>query len=224
MMSSPPVRRRRWLLLSLTTPLILWLIGVASARILLVRDQSTDDWGDTIALINGPEIDEVVALYREKPSRRILILRKMPARPMQLGVLPEFHLHMKQELLKRGLPADAIRVGQPNVTWPATANVDPVRRDLVAERFWVPMAGNRLIIVADRLSSGRVRRTIRRRSMPPFVEVRVFARRLSGLNEFNWFLRPSGITMMIRELSLWRHPDPSVASLIDLATPAGSAR
>jgi hypothetical protein len=219
-MTSSPVRRsrRRWLMLVVLSPLILWLMGAAFFRIVLVRDQSTAGWGDSIALINGPEIDEVVALYREMPSRRIVILQKPPARPMQLGVLPEFHVHMRGELIKRGVPAEAIRDGLKQVYWPATADVDPVAQQIVDERIWNPMPGSRLIIVADRLSSGRVRRTIRQQSIPQLVEVRVFARRLSGVSEFNWCFRPAGVAQVIRELSLRRHPDPNVASIIEIST------
>lgn len=219
MTSTPSVRRFRWRwpVFFLAFPLILWMLSVAVVRILLVRDQSTPDWGNTIALVNGPEIDEVVSLYRDKPTRKILVGYKVPDRPMQLGVLPEFHVHMKNELKDRGVPEDAILVSPSLATAPPMSTdwdsvTSSTKNDQQDPVQLPPMI--QLIVVADRLSSGRVRQTRIPKTERSRAEVRVFARSLSGLNEFNWWYRPSGIVRVVRELSLRHHPDSSIEGMI----------
>lgn len=105
-------RRRWWIALSLIVALVLlirpalWGIGL-----FLVYNEVPIDAGSHLLLLDAAEVDLVAAeAWQKHPDQRILILQKLPGRPMELGVLPPFDVFIRARLEKRGIPRDSTEV------------------------------------------------------------------------------------------------------------------
>ncbi|MBY0587466.1 hypothetical protein K2X85_09835 [bacterium] len=186
----------RWVRRAMTALLIVALLSailVAMISALLVCDETTADWGSDIALFWGPDFDRVVELYRRDPRRRILLMEKIPARPMELKVLPPFHLHMQAKLEQAGVPASAI-VLFPTEGRPEVSIFSSLKR-MASEQ-----PPRQVIVVAERLGSRRSRRFFDRLLTERPALVRIFPITTAGINESNWWYKPGGPAFVVREL------------------------
>jgi hypothetical protein len=83
------------------------LLGAASA---LIVDRY-EGRGDAVWLVDGHRQSDVAAgLYRENPSRTIVMVRPVPNRLVRLGILPSDEQIGQAELHRRGVPGVAIEV------------------------------------------------------------------------------------------------------------------
>jgi hypothetical protein len=151
----------------------------------LVVDQSPADCA-YILVLNGDYwsarwFDEAADLYREDPSRRILLVESRPERAVRLGVLPSYAERSRRVLAARGVPREAVVVipGEAPDVW---AEVELLRQWL-SER---PDADVRAL--SDRFSS-RAQRVVLDRVLPAEDAARVTVCALPDIrcNEHNWW-------------------------------------
>jgi hypothetical protein len=120
---------------------------------------------------------------------------------MQLGVLPEFHQHWLDHFLAQGVPRDGIEIVEPAADHPLAA--------IARQANGVPTA--EVVLLADRLTSRRMRRLLDRSQSGPTPSVRVFPMPLTGITEANGWYKPGGIPLVLKEaLRLFPEPSPDL--------------
>jgi hypothetical protein len=110
--------RRKWQLGLLAVLLVVAVLahtcllrGLAG---LLIVDQPTDDFDYVCLLAWGSQAegdrcyDKAGELYREKPSRRVLLIGQSPNRVEEIGAMPSFEEIARRELGARGVPQEAV--------------------------------------------------------------------------------------------------------------------
>lgn len=109
--TSPPSRHRRH-----------WRIGVVLVAILVVGvvlldrlgnylrlDEAPRGWGSHVVYLGGSGSKrQAIDFLKADPAHHLLLIQKTPARPMQLGVLPEFHLFARDQFMAMGVGAESI--------------------------------------------------------------------------------------------------------------------
>jgi hypothetical protein len=112
------LKKQKWrLLLAAAVLVAVWIVHVPILRGLagpLIVDQPTDDFDYVCLLAWGSEAegdrcyDKAGELYRERPSRHVLLVGQSRNRVEEIGVVPSFEEIARRELGARSVPPQAI--------------------------------------------------------------------------------------------------------------------
>ena len=168
---------------------VLWGAGAY-----LVMDEVAADAGSHILILDAPQSDEVAAtVWKGHQEERILVIEKIPGRPMQLGVLPPFDVYIRDRLSERGVPADVVEV-IPGKALDQNSHVKRLGEWLKAH----PKA--EVVALNDRLS-GRSWRKLLDQLLPPEDAKRVHLHGVARpeVDAGNWWRTKVGIFFVLHQ-------------------------
>lgn len=175
----------------------LWGIGT-----FLVYNEVPVEAGSHLLLLDGSEADVVAAeAWQKHPDRRILILQKLPGRPMELGVLPPFDVFVRGRLEGKGIPQDSIEV----VPGCALDQASHVRQ----LQGWLRDHPDAEVVgICDQLS-GRTWRSLFDRLLPPEQAKRVHLHAVvrPNVNASNWWKTKVGIIFVLQQYLTFLYSD-----------------
>lgn len=188
--------KRRWriaLSLIVLFALAVWptLIGMGA---FLVYDEASNGYGSHLLLLDAAEVDSVAAgIQRQHPGQRLLILAKLPGRPMELGVLPPFDVYIRNRLEKEGVPKDAIEV----IPGSSTDQVTQVRQ----LKDWMATHPEVTVVALTDQLSGRTWRKLLDQILAPDEAKRVHLHAVvqSKVNSSNWWRSKAGIIFVLQQ-------------------------
>jgi hypothetical protein len=154
------------------------LRGMASV---LVADQGQQDAKFVLVVDGDRRYDAAAALYREDPSRRVVLIEPYPTRLVQVGALPSFEAISRRELHARGVPEEAVTVipGKARTAWEETRLL----------RSWLKEHPDaQLLLLCDRFGSS-YRRHVLDSTLPAgeAARVRILALPDRRYDETNWW-------------------------------------
>jgi hypothetical protein len=131
--------------------------------------------------------DVVAGLYREAPSRRVVLVEPAPIRLVQAGFLPTFEAICRRELEARGIPQNSVAV----VGRGARNGWDEAR---LAAAWFEANPSARVAILCDRFSSGALR-SILDAVLPPehAARIRIVALPSRRYDETDWWQSRTGV-------------------------------
>ncbi len=184
-------KRSRRLLLGLALFGCLWLLRaplLSGMARLLIADGPPGEF-DVVWV--RPECDgvfDVVAgLYREAPSRRIVLVEPAPIRLVQVGLVPSFEAICRREFGARGIPQNAVTV----VGRGARNGWEEAR----AAAEWLHAAPDaRVLLLCDRFRSGAERSILNAVLGPDAAaRVRILALPSRNYDETDWWRSRKGV-------------------------------
>jgi hypothetical protein len=187
----PRLRRwRRWLaLLVVVTTLavfhrpLLWLAALA-----LVVDEPADR--AEVVVIIGAQRDYDQIADRNRAGAHILLVREKPGRLERLGVVPTIEEITRRELTSRNVPVSALSVACAE-PWDETGFARAVRAWLTDH------PGSRAIILANRLSSRRMRWCLNSELGKEADRASVKSVAHPWYDETNWWHRKEGLSSVV---------------------------
>jgi hypothetical protein len=166
----------------------LWLCRrpiLEAAASALVVDQTPGDF-EYILVLGGHQwasewFDVTAELYREEPSRRVLLVEPAPERAVTLGVLPSYAERSCRVLEARGVPRRAV------VLIPGKA--PDLRAEVELLRTWLSARPETQVLALSGRFTSRAQRALLDRALPAEDAARVAVCALStdGCNEGNWW-------------------------------------
>lgn len=177
------------MLLALLVRPALWGIGA-----FLVYDEVPVESGSHLLLLDAAEGDSIAAeVWQKHPDQRILVLQKLPGRPMELGVLPPFDVFIRHRMEEKGVRAEAIEV----IPGSALDQESHVRQ----LQGWLedhPEA--KVVGICDQLS-GRTWRSLLDRILPEDEAKRVHLHAVvrPKTNAANWWKTKVGIIFVLQQ-------------------------
>ena len=211
------LKRRRWKVMqrlvvasALVACACFWHKAVleGTASLLVVHQQQPGF--DHILVLGGDRCHDAAArLQHEDPSRRIVLIEEYPNRLVRIGILPSFTMSSRQELAKRGVPAEVVEVigGEVGNKWAAAR---------LLQRWMNERPGARLLVLCDRFKS-RYHRYVLDATLDSQVAARVSVRGLPNrrYNETNWWksrhgVKSFGFAYLRLAYVWWQGENPSV--------------
>lgn len=200
-----PWTRPRWgrrgcvvVLLLLVVCLALWrqpiLQGLAWILVVDQQPQQID-----YVLIGGGDgcFDEAARLYRQRPSRRVLLMEPPPGRLVRLGILPTVESASRRALEARDVPPEVVEV----IVWKAG---DPTTRTQRLQAWMKDHPHVRTVYLCERFASRHVRCLLDWR-LAPEAAAHIAVRGLPDrrFDETNWWRSRRGVKeWVLRSMAL----------------------
>lgn len=158
----------------------------------LIVDETADTDGDLLILGGDHRYDVTARAYRERPSRRILLIQTYADRLVQNAILPSDERISCDELAARGVPRQAIVIipGATRTLWESARQL----------QNW--MSGQstsiRIVVLCDRFSSRQVRYVFQQTLTPSsFARLAVQGLADRRYDEWNWWQARSGTKQLL---------------------------
>jgi len=125
--------------------------------------------------------------YLEDPSRKVLVVRPRPERSVRMGASPDFETVVRKELLRRGIPREAV------VVVPGVARTFWDECRCLAAWFGEHPADS-ICLLSDRFGSGTMRLVLRQSAGPDVAaRVRIVSLANPRYDEASWWKDRSGV-------------------------------
>lgn len=193
--SLPPAKpqRRRWrhilfAVVACITAASLLLVGAGRY---LVVDQAELRDASNVLIVDASAASLSADALRSNADCRLLIIRKFPERPMQLGVLPPFDKFLRERLIEKGVPEENIEII-------AGTAFDPRSHARFLKEWLDRNPSANVVVICDRLSSRSWRRAFDQVLGKDASRVEICAVARRNINEWNWWTTKLGMIQVIR--------------------------